>query len=270
MSPSETSREPGLLEHPAEAFAYFHREGVERVVCEEKHMGSRAVVIVGRDPTAIARRFGVTESEAASGGIVYTRTGRRFFDDRPLEAALLDRLRAALDTTGLWQELDSDWVLLDAELLPWSAKAQELVRQQYAAVGAAATAALDASIDVLRQAADRGIDAAALLVRQRERADLVRHYVDAYRRYCWRVASLDDLKLAPFHVLASEGGVHTNKDHVWHMDTLARGVPRGRAPAAGNAIPSGGPRRCGECCGWNRVVARAHRAWRRGHGRQAT
>ena len=47
-------------------------------------------------------------------------------------------------------------------------------------------------------------------------------FVEAYRQYCWSVASLDDLKLAPFHLLATEGHVHTDKNHVWHMDTLAR------------------------------------------------
>jgi protein phosphatase len=30
-----------------------------------------------------------------------------------------------------------------------------------------------------------------------------------------------DLKLAPFHVLATEGAVHTEKDHAWHMETIA-------------------------------------------------
>lgn len=33
--------------------------------------------------------------------------------------------------------------------------------------------------------------------------------------------SLDDLKLAPFHLLASENRVHIDKDHVWHMESLA-------------------------------------------------
>ena len=32
--------------------------------------------------------------------------------------------------------------------------------------------------------------------------------------------SIDDIKLAPFHVLASEGAVHVDKTHVWHMETL--------------------------------------------------
>src|SRR2546427_5273431 len=48
MSPCETSHEPGLLEHPTEAFAYYRYEGIEQVVCEEKHMSSRAVVIICR------------------------------------------------------------------------------------------------------------------------------------------------------------------------------------------------------------------------------
>jgi protein phosphatase len=45
--------------------------------------------------------------------------------------------------------------------------------------------------------------------------------VSAYRQYCWSVESLDDLKLAPFHLLATEGKVHTDQSHVWHMKTLA-------------------------------------------------
>src|SRR5262249_48084170 len=59
MSPTETSHEPGLLEHPAEAFAYFRHEGVPAVICEEKHMGSRAVVVLCRDEDIARKRFGV-------------------------------------------------------------------------------------------------------------------------------------------------------------------------------------------------------------------
>ncbi len=47
-------------------------------------------------------------------------------------------------------------------------------------------------------------------------------FVAAYRRYCWPVTSLADLKLAPFHILATEGAVHVEHDHIWHMETLAR------------------------------------------------
>ena len=219
MSPSETSKEPDLLEHPAEAFAYYRREGVTRVVCEQKHMGSRAVVVLCRDEETARQRFGVVGQGA---GIIYTRTGRRFFEDSALEAALLARVRAAMEAAGLWDELDTSWALLDCELMPWSVKAQELLRQQYAAVGAAATATLPDAVTLLARAAERGIDVGPHLDHYRERAALADRYVAAYRRYCWPVESVTDLKLAPFHLLATEGAVRLDRDHVWHMETLAR------------------------------------------------
>jgi protein phosphatase len=54
------------------------------------------------------------------------------------------------------------------------------------------------------------------------RAAMVGDYIAAYRRYCWPVESLADYRLAPFHLLASEGAVHSDKDHRWHMQMLAR------------------------------------------------
>jgi protein phosphatase len=218
MSPSETSRRPGLLEHPDEAFAYFRSEGIDRVICEEKHMGSRAVLVVCRDEDEARRRFGVTGEGI---GQCYTRTGRRFLDDPKLEAALLARVRDAFDRAGLWERLNTSWVCLDAELMPWSLKAQELLREQYAAVGAAARVALPKAVARLAEAGARGLDTADLLARFRERYQLTGRYVEAYRRYCWPVAGLADLRLAPFHLLASEGAVHVDKDHLWHMETLA-------------------------------------------------
>jgi protein phosphatase len=218
MSPSETSALPDLLEHPAEAFDYYKRQGVARVVCEEKHMGSRVIVVLGKDEDAIRRRLGLVGEGI---GKCYTRTGRNFFTDAQLETAFLARLRDALTTAGFWEKFDTDWVCLDAELLPWSAKAQELVKNQYAAVAAAATAALPQVEAVLAEAAARDLDGAeALLARTVARREATAHYADAYRRYCWPVHSLDDLKLAPFHLLATEGKTYFDRDHAWHMETL--------------------------------------------------
>lgn len=226
MAPCETTDAPGMLEHPSEAFAYFRGESILSVMCEEKHMGSRTVVIVCRDRDAARRRFGISEDEA---GICYTRTGRRFFEDLALERDLLMRLRSAVDASNLWEELQTDWLCLDCELMPWSAKAQELLRSQYAAVGAASRVSLHDAIAALEAVSLRSPEIDALLQRTRERADLADKFVDSYRRYCWPVASVDDLKLAPFHLLASEGAVHTSRDHRWHMETLgalcAKGAP---------------------------------------------
>jgi protein phosphatase len=218
MSPSETSKEPGLLEHPAEAFAYFLHQGVPQVVCEEKHMGSRAVVIVCRDEEAARKTFGVTGDGS---GICYTRTGRRFFDDAALEADMLARVRSALDATNFWEKFQTDWVCLDCELMPWSVKAQALLLQQYAAVGAASHAALDEAVAMLEQASTRGLDVSSLLEHYDHRRKLAVQYIAAYNQYCWPVHSVTDLKLAPFHILATQGEVHANKNHIWHMETLA-------------------------------------------------
>src|SRR5262249_11787253 len=230
MSPTETSKEPDLLEHPAEAFSYYRHQGVAKVICEEKHMGSRAVVVVCRDEDVARRRFGVANDGV---GICYTRTGRRFFDNRPLEIQFLERINAALGKTGLWDELGSDWICLDCELMPWSAKAQELVRQQYAAVGAASRVALKAALSALERARERGSDVSHLLDRFQHRALAADRYVDSYRRYCWPVQSIADLKLAPFHLLATEGAVHVDKDHTWHMEMLARLCRPNKEPKVG-------------------------------------
>lgn len=148
MSPSETSREPGMLEHPNEAFDYYRNEGVSHVVCEEKHMGSRAVVVVCRDEKTAAKRFGVDNGEY---GAVFTRTGRRFFSESNLESRFLERIRQALETSDLWSKLNSSWACLDCELMPWSSKAKELLKTQYAAVGSAGSAALPAAVKALEQ-----------------------------------------------------------------------------------------------------------------------
>ncbi|MFF4058939.1 polynucleotide kinase-phosphatase [Streptomyces sp. NPDC001668] len=201
MAPTATSRVEGYLEHPAEAFAQYAADGVERVVCEEKHMGSRAVALVCRDAEAAAKRFGVDGPT----GSLYTRTGRPFFDDASVTEAILDRLRTAIGESGLWSELDTDWLLLDAELMPWSLKAAGLLRSQYAAVGAASGAVFPGVLAALQGVADRGVDVTDLLARQRERADAASAFTDAYRRYCWTTDGLDGVRLAPFQILAVQG-----------------------------------------------------------------
>lgn len=218
LSPVATSSRDGLLEHPDQAFAYYREQGIERVVCQEKHMGSRLLALVGRDPMTFEKRFGVQHSS----GVLYTRTGRRFFQDEVLESAILERLRAAATGAKLWDALETDWLLLDAELMPWSAKAQELLTRQYAPVGAAGRAALSASVGVLERAAKNGVEVSELLERTRGRMSRLERYTDAYGRYCWPTDGLEGLKLAPFHLLGSEGAAHFDKPHSWHLEQLDR------------------------------------------------
>lgn len=246
MAPTATSHEEGYLEHPAEAFAQYRADGVDRVVCEEKHMGSRAVALVCRDADAARERFGtgdfgtggfgtgdpgtVDSGKGGPTGALHTRTGRPFLDDPGLTETVLDRLRRAVTAAGLWEEWDTDWVLLDAELMPWSLKAAGLLRSQYAAVGAASGAVFPSATGALAAAAARGVDVGALAERQRGRAEDAAAFTEAYRRYCWSTEGLDGVRLAPFQILAVQGRSLASVPHdeqlAW-LDRLVEHDPSG-------------------------------------------
>ena len=233
MSPCETSELDGYLEHPQQAFDYFKNNGVRHVVCEKKHMGSRAVIVLCRTPDTAKSRFGVTDGTR---GIIYTRTGRRFFDDPGMEQALLDRMDKALTDSGFWTDFITDWICIDAELMPWSEKAQSLIRSQYAATGRAGAQGLEAAVqaltlasqrrnisyDVSSSASGQNVDPAGLLARYIAKRDDIARYTDAYREYCWTVQSVEDIRIAPFHILACEGKVFSDEKHVWHMETIRK------------------------------------------------
>jgi protein phosphatase len=250
MSPVTTSPRPGTLEHPEQAFAAYRADGVTSVLCEEKHMGSRAVLLVCRSPEVPPARFGLPAPAAESApadparpacGAIWTRTGRPFFSPA-LTASLIDRVRAAAEATGLFAELGTSWLLFDAELLPWNLKAGPLVRDQYATVAAAAAASLPAAAAVLEQASARALrglgdpqvprglgvrpdDAAgvtALLGRTQARSANAAAFTAAYLRYCWPTAELAGVRLAPFQLLASEGAVYHDRPHLWHLDVSDR------------------------------------------------
>jgi protein phosphatase len=256
MSPTETSMREGYLEYPDEGFAYFRNEGVPTVIVEEKHMGSRAVVVVTRSEEVALKRFGVADEGI---GAVFTRTGRRFFDDLTAEQALLGRLATALGASGFWDKLETDWAVLDCELMPWSAKAQELLKRQYALVGASSRHATSFAFEQLKSLSGRPIDeecrvvANGLLETIEQRASMAGDFVEAYRRYCWRISGIEGLKLAPFHVLATEKGSHHDRDHVWHMQTLAevcREDPELLLATANRLIDVTDPASVAEGCAW--------------------
>jgi protein phosphatase len=146
--------------------------------------------------------------------------------------------------------------------MPWSAKARKLLEEQYAPVGRAGRSGLAAAVDAIGMAANLpgsvpgaealvgssqastgssagvsgtsgtsngsasgsrpGLDLPALLNRFTARADSLEMYTEAYRRYCWEVTTLDDYRIAPFHILATEGKTWPGETHLWQMETIAR------------------------------------------------
>lgn len=178
-------------------------------------MGSRAIAVIAKDQEAAERRFDVGDGTT---GTVYTRTGRPFFNDT---TELVDRLRAA--AAPLFESLETDWLALDCELLPWSAKAIDLIKSQYASVSAAARHALPEAAEWLAKATARGLDVTDLADRTRQRlADAVA-FRDAFAAYCRPAHGLDSITLAPFQILAAEGRtLALTESHEWHLAELAK------------------------------------------------
>jgi protein phosphatase len=222
MSPCETSKLPDSLEYPSEAFDYYKNKGIAKVICQQKHMGSRGVIVLCKDKEIAERRF---KTNDGSFGIIYTRTGRHFFDDAKTETAILTRLQNVLSESGFWDAFETDWLCLDCEIMPWSAKAQKLLEEQYAPVGCAGKHGISAAIDAISKAtAHLGENTllSELHERFQNRADAISRYTTAYRGYCWDVKDLDDYLLAPFHILATEGKTWFDENHAWHMETIAK------------------------------------------------
>jgi len=219
MSPCATSELPDYLEYPHQALNYFKSRGIEKVVCEEKHMGSRAVLVICENERTALERFGI-ENEGI--GVCYTRTGRSFFNENKTEKEFVGRINKALTDCGFWKKFNTNWVCLDAELMPWSAKAIALLKEQYAAVGAAASASIPEAKRNLEHTIQRGIkDVIPLFESLRQKEESISRFVKAYQNYCWNVITINDYKLAPFHILATEDIIHIDKTHQWHMENIS-------------------------------------------------
>ena len=107
--------------------------------------------------------------------------------------------------------------------MPWSAKARGLIERQHAPAGEAARIGLGAARAAFAAAAGRGVEGAdAFASHLADRAGRAAAYDRAWRACVWDAPRPDDLRVAPFHVLASEGAVHVERPHDWHMGWNAR------------------------------------------------
>ncbi len=205
----------GPLEHPRDAFNYYRNENIKRVIVELKHMGSRAIVVVCRDEAAAMRRFGVNEL-----GAVYTRSGRPFFED---PRQVLSSLRDGLDRAQFWKSFNTDWVCLDGEYLPWTLKAEKLIKQTHEEVLGSG----QALIREMRAASRLLPDSEVSKITDRE--ECFKKYGALLDHYGAETGTTP--LFAPFQIIATEGQSYFNRGHKWHMQMLHSIVRKaGREP----------------------------------------
>lgn len=211
MSPTpQTSALPDYLEHPAEAFAYYQKNGVHSLIAEKKHMGSRAVIFIAKSKE-IAKEL-INSNQL---GYITTRTGRAFFEHEQ-QQALLEKIHAELEAANYFECFNTTFVLMDAEILPWNLKAQSLIDEQYETV--AENALLDRFKLVKKLQQTEQVDVSDWLADYSEKLKNAVCFDAVFKNYCWSTNDLAGIQIAPFHILSHSTGANFHMPHSWHME----------------------------------------------------
>lgn len=222
ISPCDASARVDYLEHPDEALRYYAEQGVERAVVQEKHRGVRAVIVCCRDEVTAMRRFGAGADEL---GVCYGRTGRPSPPVPELQRGLISAVRAGAEAAGLFAEMESPWLAFEAVLMPRSVAhgtdgvpgGADAIRRRLEPLGLRRRACLREAVTALEAAEQLGVEVSGILDRQSRRLDTAERYLLALRRRERLPLALDDLRLAPLQMLASEGATHFERDPEWHV-----------------------------------------------------
>lgn len=185
----------GCLEHPEHAYNMY-RKYTNYIYGQEKHMGSRCVIVIARDRMIMKNIFGIDAI-----GFTQSRSGRQFLNDND-EKRFIEILYNRIEENNLWNIL-GNWIVFDGEMLPWSYKAEGLIRDTFLATSCAIQS---------KQA-------------QEDYVDINKYDINAFQKACMNYASpyktFDDLEYAPFHILVSEKIKGYTMDHQWHMNIIS-------------------------------------------------
>ncbi|TDL78498.1 polynucleotide kinase-phosphatase [Peribacillus frigoritolerans] len=213
MSPTPSpSSLDDYLEHPIEAMNYYRSHGIQTMIAEKKHMGSRAILFVFKDAESAKKHTGIE-----SNGVIYTRTGRRFFDGAT-EEKVISKINQDLLVQGYFDKYETDYILLDAEIMPWNLKAKELISSQYAHVSE--NAILDRTMlkEKIEAAVGENVDLKGWLNEYEQKLENAHTFNEVFQKYCWEIEDVDSIQIAPFHVLAHSNETFFDKPHTWHME----------------------------------------------------
>lgn len=178
-------------------------------------MGSRAIILLFSDIQASIEKTGID-----SLGVIYTRTGRRFFD-KEMEARLLAKLHTDLTASDYFRSNETEFLLLDAEILPWNLKAKDLISKQYAHVAEAAFMDRSRLAEKLGNAAMQNNGLSGWQNEYNMKLENAQNFQNVFQQYCWDVTDESKIQIAPFHLLAYSNGQFFEKSHMWHMEKIS-------------------------------------------------
>lgn len=205
-SPVDPNNNPGVLEHPEDAFAYYRRQGIDQLVCQEVLSGIPAVVIVCRNESTARTVFGTTDGRS---GIVYSGSGRNIFSDRNAEDTWMEQCRAAAEKAKLF-EINGPFLVFEATLLvapPAPVETREEIT-------------FDAMQEVISCAAVRGIDMGTLATRIENRRQGLAERTKALARRVQVHADMNAPRLSPVRMIATRELSWFDKPYAEHKTTL--------------------------------------------------
>jgi len=213
MSPApEPSSLDNYFEHPKEAFKYYRNQGINTMVVEKKHMGSRGILLLFKDEETAVGYVGTPRL-----GTIYTRTGRAFFEQE-LSHQMIKQLNTDLNQGQYFTKNNTDFVLLDAEILPWNLKAKELISSQYAHVSEVSLLDRKKLLEKLELAKLNGWEVDPWIEEYKGKVENAQVFREGFQKYCWDTQGVEGIKIAPFHVLAHQGRTYFEQSHLWHME----------------------------------------------------
>jgi protein phosphatase len=214
ISPGVTSRRPDILEHPSDIFSYYQRCGVPQVLCQEKHTGSPVVFILCKTKEVAQKRFNTEEQ-----GICYNALGQRILSPSQEEYSL-NRLLQLCHHSKLWEELQSDWLCIEGVLCPYSQ--ERSLYSQHFPLSAIAHYTYEKIQKSLEKAQLQGARVQGLSKYYQERTEMVSHYQEKIHESFLPPIPFESFHFAPLHLLASEGQVHYQQTHLWHLQQFQK------------------------------------------------
>ncbi|RBW69663.1 polynucleotide kinase-phosphatase [Bacillus taeanensis] len=213
MSPTpHTSSYEDYLEHPKEAIDYYRSQGIQMMIAEKKHMGSRAILFLFKNEASAKKFIGIETL-----GVIYTRTGRRFFNVETKKEIVL-KINKELQEKRYFEKYDTEYVLMDAEIMPWNLKAKELISSQYAHVSENAILDRRKLTHKIATAAEENEQLKIWLKEYEQKLENAEIFKEVFQKYCWDIKDNNDIQIAPFHILAHSNETLFHKPHVWHME----------------------------------------------------
>ena len=212
MSPTPASSAlDDYLEHPKEAIDYYRGQGIQTMVAEKKHMGSRGILFLFKDIESA-----IKHTTIESLGVIYSRSGKRFFDTET-EEQIVSKINLELHDKGYFDKHNTDYLILDAEIMPWNLKAKELISSQYAHV--AENAILDRTKlkEKIEVVVGQNDELNVWLHEYEEKLNNAHTFSEVFQKYCWTIEDINSIQIAPFHLLAHSNQTFFDQPHTWHM-----------------------------------------------------